>query len=390
MARRLALVLLILLAVAPAASAGPSERKQVVDDQIRRLHEKIESAHAREGVLSSQIAAVSDRIRALEGDVGRASTRYSTLERDLALHQEKLDRLTALFQLQTTRLQFLRAQYEAAVTRLNARLVAIYEADRPDTMAVLLAASSLSDVIDQLDYLSHIGTQDRTVAGEVADAKEQVREARARTRETRAGVAAVTHEISVRTDEARRVRDSLLASQNALASARQEKQQTLSSIKSDERAWIDEVDSLSQVSASLAARIRSAQSSAPVSSTPSSSGLIWPVSGPVTSPFGMRWGRMHEGIDIGAAYGTPIHAAAAGTVIYAGWLGGYGNLAVIDHGGGLATAYGHQSAIAVANGQQVSQGQTIGYVGCTGHCFGPHLHFEVRVNGTPVDPLGYL
>ncbi len=390
MARRLALVLLILLAVAPAASAGPSERKQVVDDQIRRLHEKIESAHAREGVLSSQIAAVSDRIRALEDDVGRASTRYSTLERDLALHQEKLDRLTALFQLQTTRLQFLRAQYEAAVTRLNARLVAIYEADRPDTMAVLLAASSLSDVIDQLDYLSHIGTQDRTVAGEVADAKEQVREARARTRETRAGVAAVTHEISVRTDEARRVRDSLLASQNALASARQEKQQTLSSIKSDERAWIDEVDSLSQVSASLAARIRSAQSSAPVSSTPSSSGLIWPVSGPVTSPFGMRWGRMHEGIDIGAAYGTPIHAAAAGTVIYAGWLGGYGNLAVIDHGGALATAYGHQSAIAVANGQQVSQGQTIGYVGCTGHCFGPHLHFEVRVNGTPVDPLGYL
>jgi len=90
---------------------------------------------------------------------------------------------------------------------------------------------------------------------------------------------------------------------------------------------------------------------------------------------------MHEGIDIGVGYGTPIHAAAAGTVIYCGWESGYGN---------LATAYGHQSSIAVACGQHVDQGQVIGYVGSTGHSTGPHLHFEVRVNGSPVDPMGYL
>src|SRR5205823_4031246 len=94
--------------------------------------------------------------------------------------------------------------------------------------------------------------------------------------------------------------------------------------------------------------------------TPSSSGLIWPVNGPVTSPFGWRWGRMHEGIDIGVSYGTPIMAAGSGAVIYAGWLGGYGNLVVIDHGNGLATAYGHQSQIAVSLGQSVSQGEVIG------------------------------
>ena len=99
---------------------------------------------------------------------------------------------------------------------------------------------------------------------------------------------------------------------------------------------------------------------------------------------------MHQGIDIGVPTGTPIHAAAAGTVIYCGWESGYGNLVVIDHGGNLATAYGHQSSIAVACGQQVAQGDVIGYVGCTGHCTGPHLHFEVRINGAPVDPLGYL
>jgi murein DD-endopeptidase MepM/ murein hydrolase activator NlpD len=99
---------------------------------------------------------------------------------------------------------------------------------------------------------------------------------------------------------------------------------------------------------------------------------------------------MHEGIDNGVAYGTAIHAAAAGTVIYCGWESGYGNFVVLDHGGGVATAYGHQSAIAVTCGQQVSQGEVIGYVGSTGHSTGPHLHFEVRVNGDPVDPMGYL
>ena len=99
---------------------------------------------------------------------------------------------------------------------------------------------------------------------------------------------------------------------------------------------------------------------------------------------------MHEGIDIAAPIGTPIWAAAAGTVIYAGWLSGYGSLVLVDHGNGLATAYAHASAILVVLGQQVSQGETIALVGSTGHSTGPHLHFEVRINGVAVDPLLYL
>ena len=102
----------------------------------------------------------------------------------------------------------------------------------------------------------------------------------------------------------------------------------------------------------------------------------------------MRWGRMHEGIDIGVPTGTAIHAAAGGTVIYAGVMGGYGNIVVVDHGGGISTAYAHMSAIWVGGGRRPGRGPR--RLGCTGHCTGPHLHFEVRVNGSPVDPLGYL
>ena len=118
----------------------------------------------------------------------------------------------------------------------------------------------------------------------------------------------------------------------------------------------------------------------------SAAGLIWPCHGPLTSPFGMRWGRMHQGQDIACGYGTPIHAAKAGTVVFAGVMSGYGNVVIVDHGGGFSTLYAHQSRMAVHQGQHVNQGDVIGYVGSTGHSTGPHVHFETRYNGTPRNP----
>jgi len=389
MRRRFVLVLLCALALA-APALGQDPRKASVDARIAALNAKIAKAHEAEGILSSQISRVTSQIRTLEGQVGSASTRLDTLQVNLNLHQRKLDTLTRLYELETRRLVFLRRQYAQAQARLNDRLVSIYESDNPDTLAVVLSSSSFTDLLDQLDYLSQIAAQDNRIAREVQAARDEMHRTRERTKKVRHGVAVETHAIAVRTSEERAVRDRLVSSEQSLADARADKNRRLASVRESKSEYLHEVDGLLAQSAALGATIRSAQSNGATDSTPSSSGLIWPVSGPVTSGFGVRWGRMHEGIDIGAASGTPIHAAAGGTVIWAGWLGGYGNLVVIDHHNSLATAYGHQSAIATAVGASVSQGQVIGYVGSTGHSTGPHLHFEVRVNGSPVDPLAYL
>ena len=122
----------------------------------------------------------------------------------------------------------------------------------------------------------------------------------------------------------------------------------------------------------------------------SPSGFIWPVHGPVTSGYGPRWGRMHTGIDVAAPSGTPLRAAKAGEVIYAGWLGGYGNTVLLDHGEGVATLYGHQSRIGATEGQILNQGDVLGFVGTTGHSTGNHLHFEIRVDTKPRNPRPYL
>ncbi|MDX6512633.1 MAG: hypothetical protein QOE36_2137 [Gaiellaceae bacterium] len=392
--RGLLLTLLLVPLAATPALGDVRSHKQQLDAKIAALNAKISNAHAKEGILTGQISQVTARIRSLQGSVDSAQGRLDRLRRVLGLHQEKLYALARVYALQSQQYTFLRSQYAIASARLNRRLVQLYESERPDTLAVVLAASNFTQLLDQLDYLQQIGAQDHDIAARAQRARNQMRELRARTKRTHDAVAVVTHQIASRTYEQQKVAERLLASQNSLRSARADKQQRLSVTLESQKEYLNEVNGLQAASARLAVRIRSAQSSAPssgpVDSSPSSSGLIWPVSGPITSPFGWRWGRMHEGIDIGVGYGTPIHAAASGTVIYCGWEGGYGNLVVIDHGGGLATAYGHQSSIAASCGQHVSQGQVIGYVGCTGHCFGPHLHFEVRINGSPVDPLGYL
>lgn len=390
---RLALAASVALVAATLAlGAGPAERKQQVDARLARLHDRIAQAREREQQLSAEIAAADSKIQGLEQQVGDVSRRLAPLEEDLALHQRVLDRLNALFHLQKRRLVFLRRQYRISVDRLGMRLVTLYESPAIGTLDVIFQAGSLDDLVARFELTNHIVAQDGQIVKSVTRSRNEMRRAHAQTRRTRGRAAAVTRVIAARTAEVRSLRDSLVAQENALASAQSQKSQQASSLRAAVEQMKREWDALQQVSAELEAKIQSSQSSGS-SPLATSSGLIWPVNGPMTSPFGPRCLNgvcgFHPGIDIGVGYGTPIKAAAAGTVIYASVLGGYGNLIVIDHGGGLSTAYAHQSSFAVTGGS-VSQGQVIGYVGSTGYSTGPHLHFEVRVNGKPVNPLSYL
>jgi murein DD-endopeptidase MepM/ murein hydrolase activator NlpD len=385
----------LLLVASPVASGqeSASERKAMVDGRIGALEEKIQAAREREGVLSSEIEVVTDKIDELQDDVDSASARLDELESVLALHQRKLDRLNQLYELQTRKLVFLQHQHREAVARLSKRLVEIYTSERTSSLSVVLDSGNFSDMLDQLEFLNTIGRQDRKIAGEVETAKLQMQETRNSTRRTRRQVAETTRAVAARTAEQRAVRDRLAWSQRELATARRDKRATLATVREDKEAAIGHMRDLQAQSAALAAKIRSAQSSSVVpapTGAASAAGFVWPVHGVLTSGFGWRWGRMHEGIDIAVSSGTPVVAAAAGTVIVAGWMGGYGNLVVVDHGGGISTAYGHNTSVTVGVGQQVAQGQLIAYSGNTGHSTGPHVHFEVRINGAAVDPMGYL
>ena len=382
MIRRVAFVAICLLVLVTSASAQPG------GDKLSNLQQKVDQATKREGVLTSSIASMDGRIRSLRSSVAKAEASLARLQIEVDAHEQRLDKVRVEYERQSQLLALAQQQYGVAQRQLSRRVVDVYESDQPDSVAVMLASESIGDAIDRLEYLEAMSARDRHVS-ELA-----VREKRRWT-----AIRKQTHRLLVRIDNETQVvvlkasrvlttRDRLSSSRERLRTERATRQETLAGVRESKEKWLADIAALQAGSANIAARLRSGGSHS--SSTPSAAGLIWPVQGVLTSPYGMRWGRMHEGIDIGAAQGTPIYAAAGGTVNYAGWEGGYGNLTLIDHGNGLATAYGHQSQLAVSSGQTVSRGQLIGYVGSTGHSTGPHVHFEVRVNGVPNDPLSYL
>jgi len=384
---------LALVFAASAAGQDPGAEKAQVDQRIAELQAEISAAKEQEGVLTSQLGAVVTELRAAQSAVEQAEGSLDLLEAELASEQRRLQRLTALLGEQTRRLQRLQDEYRRAVEILEARVRAIYIEEQPDTLSVLVSATTFGDLIDSYEFVNRIGLQDQRIAGQVETAKKRAAEKRRATEHTQRLTTATVSVIAARTDEARTVRNELASNRDTLAAAERLKQGALASSRNTREEYLQEVEALAAQSASLAAAIRDAQAVAGSTGTgvPSASGFIWPVNGAVVSGYGMRWGRLHEGIDIAASTtGTPIWAAAAGTVIHAGWLGGYGNLVVVDHGNGLATAYAHASAILVGVGQQVAQGESVALVGSTGNSSGPHLHFEVRVNGVAVDPLLYL
>jgi murein DD-endopeptidase MepM/ murein hydrolase activator NlpD len=382
-----ALAPLVLFGVLPLATTGKSLQSRIDDARGR-----VDRAERKEGVLSNSVAAASQRIGALQGDITVLQRRQNLLQRDLDGKRVQLNRLQDQLRAERARLAELRAKLALSRRVLAVRLTELYKADRPDTITVLLNSRGFAELLERSEFISRINDQDARIIRTVRIARDASERASDRLARLESRQQAVTTAVLVRRNEVASVRLRLVDKRRQYAAARAEKAAALRQVRAQKGEAMEHLASLEREQA----RIRGVLVGAggPGVAGPirrGSGGFIWPVNGPITGSFGENRGdHMHAGIDIPAPTGTPIRAAGSGRVVLAGWTGGYGNYTCIAHGGSVSTCYAHQSSIAVGTGSSVSQGQLIGYVGSTGHSTGPHLHFEVRVGGSPVNPLSYL
>ena len=353
------------------AVAGASG--QDLQRKLNAKQQKLEHARAHAGVLTTRISHESAQIDRLTTEVAALRNKEAVVAARLAEKQAELEQAQA-------RLDYLKQRLREAIRILEERLVAIYTTNEPDLITVLLESDGFDDLLARTAYERALRNQDSDIVARVRTLRNEMQA-------TVKQVRAARDEIAARKQELEATRTALQARKADLAAARRKQHATLQEVRERAEVLEGDVSEISQKIAEQLAQDAGALPAGPI--RPGAGGLIWPVNGPIVSGFGMRWGRMHEGVDIAVPTGTQIRAAASGTIEIAGYNGGYGNYTCIGHGGGLSTCYAHQTQILVGSGG-VAQGQIIGLVGCTGHCFGPHLHFEVRVNGQAVDPLGYL
>jgi murein DD-endopeptidase MepM/ murein hydrolase activator NlpD len=393
-----AAVPLALWALLPLVSqgAGPSGRAASLDKKIQATQGKIGRKKGTEHVLSSDIAAYSRRIAHLQGRISGLQGREANAQADLDRKQAELSRIQADLRAERARLVRLKARLREARIQLATRLVELYEADKPDIVTVVLNAKGFADLLERGDFMRRINEQDQQIVLVVRNARADATATAARLDRLEARQARVTEIVRQRRDEIARLKQGLIDTRVGYATTKAGKQRALSKVHSQRVRLEGSLSSLRAEQAKITQTLQGAQGALPAGPIRQGSGtLIWPVNGPITSQFCERraWEACHPGIDIGVPAGTPIRAAAAGTVALmqsVGASGGYGNFTCVQHTSAMATCYAHQSRFATSLGAQVSQGQVIGYVGCTGLCFGDHLHFEVRINGAVTNPLNFL
>jgi murein DD-endopeptidase MepM/ murein hydrolase activator NlpD len=387
---------LILWAALPLPSSGQSKQEELskLQSRISEARKKIGRKKGTERVLSTEIAGYTRRIRSLQGKITRLSTRQERIQADLDAKRLELERLRTELRTERARLVRLRKRLTQTRGMLRTRLIEIYKSEKPDFVTVILNSDGFADLLERGEFIKRISDQDRRIVTIVRDAKtDSVRSAQRLDRlESRQQT--VTEIVQKRRDEIAGVKMELIGTRVGYARTKAGKAAALDRVRGDRRHLEQHVDSLEAASNKIAAQLNRVQQSGDFPIRQGSGSMIWPVNGSITGAFGeQRPGHIHAGIDIAAPSGTPIHAADDGRVVLMqgiGASGGYGNYTCVQHSASLSTCYAHQSSFGTTLGASVNKGQVIGAVGNTGHSFGAHLHFEVRMNGTPVNPLGYL
>lgn len=364
-------------------------------NQLDSIQQQVNQQNAAKADAETVIGSVSEQLRQIEGQLRQATAELGTIkeqrvavENDITLNERQLAEA--------------QKRLEGRESVFYKRVRDIYINGRLSYLDVVIGSKDFSDFANRLEVLKRIIDSDITLINEIKKERAEIE----------------AHKQKLEADRAKLVEleKAALAKQAEIEQKKAERNVVLQKAQNDRATAMQAIEELNASSAQVSAMLKERQAAraaaaatAAAAAAQSSGGqgasdnwvqgtgqLGWPVSGEITSPYGYRvhpiWGTTiyHSGIDIGVDEGTPVHAADGGVVVWSGWMGGYGYAVVIDHGNGLSTLYGHNSELAVDEGQSVAKGQVISYAGSTGNSTGPHVHFEVRVNGDPVDPMGYL
>jgi murein DD-endopeptidase MepM/ murein hydrolase activator NlpD len=389
---------LVLWAILPVLSQGssPGSRLHDVQRKIEITKGKIGRRKGTERLLTTQISAYTHRINHLQAHIGKLEGRQAEAQADLDAKRAELFHIQRELRAERRRLVRLRARLAQARSALAQRLVELYQADKPDIVTVILSSNGFAQLLERGEFMQRVSQQDQQIIKIVRDAKADATATAKRLDALETRQAQITKIVQARRDEIASAKQGLINTRVGLAGTRADKAHALAGVRTERKQLEGNLSGLKAEQAKIQATLQQAQGALPAGPIQHGNGsLIWPVNGPITSGFCERraWEACHPGIDIGVPSGTPIRAAAAGRVVLeqsVGASGGYGNFTCIQHTGAMSTCYAHQQRFAVSLGQAVSQGQVIGYSDCTGLCFGPHLHFEVRINGAVTNPLNYL
>jgi len=398
--RRLLLLLatavlpLALWAALPVVSSADQSLGSI-QSSIARKQSLVGGHKAHERVLTTDISAFTSKIDGLEGEITTLQGRQQKLQTSLDAKRSRLASVQTELRAAQARLARLRARLLQARHVLGQRLVALYKADRPDLVSVVLNANGFADLLERTQFIERISHQDVEIVDDVKSAKADATTTATSLAKLEKQVAAVAAQVQHQRDQVAELKSGLVHKRDSLQTQRRKKNALLKSSQDRRHQLEDDIGSLTKAANKIQAKLAGLSGDGLPKAGKPGSGLIWPVNGPITSPFceSRAWESCHPGIDIGVPEGTPIHAAAAGKVVLmqtTASSGGYGNYTCVQHTASFSTCYAHQSRFATTMGAQVAQGQIIGFSGCTGRCFGPHVHFETRVNGAVVNPMNYL
>lgn len=367
-----------------------------LDDQVQDLQGQIDSSRLEQENWQQVIEDVSAKLKQIQADLDAANARLQGI-------RNKQAEINAQIVATQNEIVKMEAYLKTRQNVLNRRVRAIYMHDQLNYLEVILGANSFSDFANRVELLKRIIRSDYNLILEIQKQKAAIEAKKAQLEEDKRQLDALAaeaektqKEIAAKKAEQQKVLDAAKSNKAAAAQMEQDLNAQLASVRNLIQQRLAAAEAARQAAQQAAESDNGGGGGSDDNYVQGTGAMSWPCSGPITSPFGYRTHPIfgttifHAGIDIGVDYGTPIHAADSGVVVYSGWISGYGNAVIIDHGGGVSTLYGHNQSLAVSEGQSVSKGSVIAYAGSTGNSTGPHCHFEVDVNGSPVNPMGYL